>query len=141
MRVLKRLSGVMAALLAMLLMAGSASAATMDGYDVSNFQSETVARDAPGDFAIMEVTEGGFVVNPQWNTQTQYALANGKQIGLYHYAGGGVPEAEAVDYTVLLLSCHTPIPLCFRTGWRLAEQWRELWTLGLLRLRPLIQLS
>ena len=53
MRVLKRLSGVMAALLAMLLMVGSASAATMDGYDVSNFQSETVTRDAPGDFAIV----------------------------------------------------------------------------------------
>ena len=48
MRVLKRLSGVMAALLAMLLMVGSASAATMDGYDVSNYQSETVTRDAPG---------------------------------------------------------------------------------------------
>jgi LysM repeat protein len=99
MRVLKRLSGVMAALLAMLLMVGSASAATMNGYDVSNYQSETVTRDAPGDFAIMEVTEGGFVVNRKWDTQTRYALASGKQIGLYHYAGGGVPEAEAEYFT------------------------------------------
>ena len=99
MRVLKRLSGVMAAMLAMLLMAGTASAATMDGYDVSNWQSETVTRDAPGDFAIMEVTEGSFVVNRKWDTQTRYALASGKQIGLYHYAGGGVPEAEAEYFT------------------------------------------
>ena len=84
MRVLKRLSGVMAAVLAMMLMVGTASAATMDGYDVSNYQSGTVTRDVPGDFAIMEVTEGGFVVNPQWNEQTRYALAACRQIGLYH---------------------------------------------------------
>ena len=98
MRVLKRLSGVMAAMLAMMLMVGTASAATMDGYDVSNYQSGTVTRDVPGDFAIMEVTEGSFVVNPQWDEQTRYALAAGRQIGLYHYAGGGVPEAEAEYY-------------------------------------------
>lgn len=35
MRMLRRLSGVMAAIIAMLLMVGSASAATMNGYDVS----------------------------------------------------------------------------------------------------------
>lgn len=98
MRMLKRLSGVMAAIIAMLLMVGTASAATMNGYDVSNYQSGTVTRDVPGDFAIMEVTEGSFVVSPQWDEQTRYAIAAGRQIGLYHYAGGGVPEAEAGYY-------------------------------------------
>jgi GH25 family lysozyme M1 (1,4-beta-N-acetylmuramidase)/LysM repeat protein len=63
--------------------------------DVSSHQGNIVAGGLDCDAVICKATEGTGYVNPFCDEQYQSAKAAGKLLGVYHYASGGNPEAEA----------------------------------------------
>lgn len=92
----KRLSMTIASVLAILGFTMPAVAlADLNGIDVSSHQTSDVTARVAADFAIVKTTQGTSYVNPNANAQIANAQATGKEIGIYHYAGGGNPEAEA----------------------------------------------
>ena len=92
----KRLSMTIASVLAILGFTMPAVAlADLNGIDVSSHQTSDVTARVAADFAIVKTTQGTNYVNPNANAQIANAQATGKEIGIYHYAGGGNPEAEA----------------------------------------------
>ena len=70
---------------------------TLNGIDISNWQRGIDLSKVPCDFVICKATEGTGYVNPDCDRAYQQAKANGKLLGVYHYANGGSAEAEA-DY-------------------------------------------
>ena len=78
--------------------------ADMQGIDVSNWQCGIDIASTQADFVVVGTTWGtGQVynnclvsgVNTDANRMIAQAQASGKKFGLYHYAMGGNPEAEA----------------------------------------------
>lgn len=67
----------------------------LKGIDVSSHQSTINLAKVPGDFVIIKATQGTTYVNSAMVKQYESAKSAGKLIGLYHYAGGGDPVAEA----------------------------------------------
>ena len=67
----------------------------LQGYDISSHQKGVQPGRLPGDFAIIKITQDTRVVNPSWQTWAEQVLKAGKLLGLYHYAGGKDPIAEA----------------------------------------------
>lgn len=72
-----------------------ASAATLQGIDVSSWQPSTVTERVAGDFSIVKLTQGTSYLNPRAQEQLAAALRSGKEIGVYHYASGTNCTAEA----------------------------------------------
>ena len=96
----KRLSMTIASVLAILGFTMPAVAlADLNGIDVSSYQPSDITARVAADFAIVKTTQGTSYVNPKANAQIANAQATGKEIGIYHYAGGGNPESEA-DYFI-----------------------------------------
>lgn len=80
--------------------------ANMAGYDISNWQCGIDTSAVPGDFVVVGTTWGtGQANNPRQcltggvnrdaNRMIATARSSGKRIGVYHYAMGGNPVAEA----------------------------------------------
>lgn len=73
------------------------------GIDVSGYQALGATYSHPNvetaysgsDFVIAKATQGTQPMNRYMTAQLQRALADGKLIGVYHYAEGGSPVAEA----------------------------------------------
>lgn len=63
--------------------------------DVYSGSSDSIIRDSHAQGVIVKATQGTSYVNPRCNHQYELAGQLGKLRGLYHYAGGGNPEAEA----------------------------------------------
>lgn len=63
--------------------------------DVYSGSSDSIIRDSHAQGVIVKATQGTSYVNPRCNHQWELAGSLGKLRGLYHYAGGGNPEAEA----------------------------------------------
>lgn len=63
--------------------------------DVYSGSSDRIIRDSHAQGVIVKATQGTSYVNPRCNHQYELAGQLGKLRGLYHYAGGGNPEAEA----------------------------------------------
>lgn len=63
--------------------------------DVYSGSSDAIIRDSHADGVIVKATQGTGYVNPRCNHQWELAGQLGKLRGLYHYAGGGNPVAEA----------------------------------------------
>lgn len=102
-RIKTKIMTVLVAVLAALGLAQPAQAA-MQGYDTSNWQCGINTAQVPGDFVVVGSTWGtGQVsgrclsggVNTDANRQLFQAQGAGKKIGIYHYAMGGNPVAEA----------------------------------------------
>ena len=72
-----------------------ASADTLQGIDVSSWQSSYVTARVAGDFAIVKLTQGTFYVNSKAGEQLAAAVRSGKEIGIYHYSSGGNCTSEA----------------------------------------------
>lgn len=68
---------------------------TMYTVDVYSGSSDSIIRDPHADGVIVKATQGTGYVNPRCNHQWDLAGQLGKKRGLYHYAGGGDPVAEA----------------------------------------------
>lgn len=63
--------------------------------DVFSGSDDSIIRDSHAQGVIVKATQGTGYVNPRCNHQWDLAGQLGKLRGLYHYAGGGNPEAEA----------------------------------------------
>lgn len=63
--------------------------------DVFSGSADSIVTDSHAQGVIIKTTQGTGYVNPKCNHQWDLAGANGKLRGLYHYAGGGDPIAEA----------------------------------------------
>lgn len=63
--------------------------------DVASHQKGIVTGSIDCDAVICKATEGTGYVNPYCDEHYQSAKASGKLLGVYHYASGGNPEAEA----------------------------------------------
>jgi lysozyme len=67
----------------------------MNGIDVSGWQPANITGLVDYDFVIIKATEGTNFVSPQCDAQYQAAKARGKKLGVYHFASGLDPVAEA----------------------------------------------
>lgn len=67
----------------------------MNGIDVSRWQPSNITELVDYDFVIVKATEGTSYVSPFCDTQYQKAKARGKLLGVYHFASGLDPVAEA----------------------------------------------
>lgn len=104
-RLHRRVGVTLSALVAAVSMAfAPAAMADMQGIDVSNWQCGIDIANTQADFVVVGTTWGtGQVynnclvsgVNTDANRMIAQAQASGKKFGLYHYAMGGNPEAEA----------------------------------------------
>ena len=72
---------------------------TLNGIDISSYQSGIDLSVVPCDFVIIKATQGTGYVNPDCDRAYQQAKRAGKLRGTYHYVGGGNAVAEA-DYYV-----------------------------------------
>ena len=63
--------------------------------DVYSGSDDSIIRDPHAQGVIVKATQGTGYVNPKCNHQWDLAGQLGKKRGLYHYAGGGSPVAEA----------------------------------------------
>ena len=63
--------------------------------DVYSGSADSIIQDAHAQGVIVKATQGTGYINPRCNRQWDLAGQLGKLRGLYHYAGGGNPEAEA----------------------------------------------
>lgn len=88
---------VSAMLVALLAFVSAPSALALSGIDVSGWQPADVTERVAGDFAIVKISQGTSYLNPAADAQLSAAVRSGKQIGVYHYAGGGNCVSEA-DY-------------------------------------------
>ena len=76
---------------------------TMNGIDISHWQSSLDASKVTAEFIIIKATQGTWYVNPSCNIHYSQAKHSGKKLGLYHYAEGGDPVKEA-DYFIAQIS-------------------------------------
>lgn len=72
---------------------------SLNGIDISSYQSGIDLTVVPCDFVIIKATQGTSYVNPDCDRAYQQAKRAGKLCGTYHYVGGGNAVAEA-DYYV-----------------------------------------
>ena len=70
---------------------------TLKVIDIASYQSVEIAADGAHNAVIVKATEGTGYINPKCDAQYQTAKSAGKLLGVYHYASGGDPVAEA-DY-------------------------------------------
>lgn len=68
---------------------------SMNGIDISHWQNGINLTVVPCDFVIIKATQGTSYVNPDCNRAYQQAKGAGKSLGVYHYASGNNPKAEA----------------------------------------------
>lgn len=93
----RKLATTTIAVIATLSMGVGVAYADIQGIDVSGWQPSDITSRVTADFAIVKTTQGTSYVNPNANAQIANAQRTGKEIGIYHYAGGGDCNAEA-DY-------------------------------------------
>lgn len=72
---------------------------SLQGIDVSSWQSGIDVSKVPCDFVIAKATQGVNYVNPDCDRVVQQAIKSGKYWGTYHYVDGSGAVAEA-DYYV-----------------------------------------
>ncbi len=71
----------------------------MNGIDISGWQPANITELVDYDFVIIKATEGTNFVSPFCDQQYQGAKKRGKKLGVYHFASGLDPRAEA-DYFI-----------------------------------------
>lgn len=67
----------------------------LNGIDVASYQTGLDPAKVPCDFVIVKATQGTTYINPDFKRMANAAIAAGKLLGIYHYAGGGNPISEA----------------------------------------------
>ena len=68
---------------------------SMNGIDISRWQSGIDLGAVPCEFVVIKATEGTTYVNPYCDRHFQQAAKLGKKLGVYHFAGGKDAAAEA----------------------------------------------
>ena len=69
--------------------------ATLNGIDISSWQTGINLSAVPADFVLIKATEATTYVNPDCDRALQQALRAGKLIGVYHFARPGDARAQA----------------------------------------------
>ena len=92
---MKRLKRVFCAVLLTSMFLTSTVYAKMDGIDVSSWQTGIDISQVDCDFVITKATEGTNYINPDCDRVYQQAKSLGKCLGVYHFAKGVDPIAEA----------------------------------------------
>ena len=74
--------------------------AKMDGVDISGYDVPIDVEALSADFVIVKVTEGlqGDRYNEWWRDMLEEGTRDGKLLGVYHYANGEDPVAEADSF-------------------------------------------
>lgn len=70
----------------------------MNGIDISGHQQGIPVGEISADFVICKATQATGYISPDFKRQMEEAIASGKRVGAYHYAGGGNPEREAQHF-------------------------------------------
>ncbi|WP_047999909.1 GH25 family lysozyme [Lactiplantibacillus herbarum] len=112
--------------------------ATLNGFDVSSYQTGMDVGSVAGDFVLVKVTEGTDYINPVFNTHVQQALTSGKKLGVYHFIRNDVDIKRQADYFLTKVGRYigqTMLVLDFentngstiqnQTGVGLAKQWLD----------------
>ena len=73
--------------------------ASMRGIDIASWEAGIDVENVDADFVIVKVSQGTTYTNPYWRDWADAVLRSGKKLGLYHYAAGDSPEAEADFFT------------------------------------------
>lgn len=92
---MKRLKKAFCTVLLLSMFLTSTAYAKMDGIDVSSWQTGIDISQVDCDFVITKATEGTNYINPDCDRVYQQAKTLGKCLGVYHFAKGGDPIAEA----------------------------------------------
>lgn len=66
--------------------------------DVFSGSADWIVTDPHAQGTIVKVSQGTGYVNPKYEYQYSLAKTNGRLLGLYHYAGGNDPVAEATYF-------------------------------------------
>lgn len=67
---------------------------TMQGIDISSYQTGINVSALPIDFVIVKATQGTGYSNPDYSRACNQTLGCGKLLGVYHYVGGQGADAE-----------------------------------------------
>ena len=65
------------------------------GIDIASWQKGIDTKNVDADFVIIKRTQGTALCNPDFANQMSGCVNGGKLTGIYHYAAGGNPTAEA----------------------------------------------
>lgn len=71
---------------------------SMNGIDISSYQTGINLTSVPCDFVIVKATQGTNYINPDCVRAVEQAMSAGKAVGTYHYISGGNAVAEANFY-------------------------------------------
>lgn len=71
---------------------------TMNGIDIASYQKNLNCENIDADFVIIKATQGTSYVNPYCDMHYQQSVRAGQLQGVYHYAEGGNPQAEAAFF-------------------------------------------
>jgi len=71
---------------------------SLNGFDLSSFQSGLDVTAMAGDFAIVKATEGTGYTNPCFSGHVKETLASGKKLGIYHFIRNDVDVKKQADY-------------------------------------------
>lgn len=106
---------------------------SMNGIDISSWQTGIDLGVVPCEFVIIKASGGTGYTNPDYVRAAENALANGKKIGFYHYAReigfAGTPQAEA-DYFLSRVQNYigrAVLALDWEQDARLGVPWAKSW--------------
>ncbi|QIL49850.1 lysozyme [Weissella coleopterorum] len=71
---------------------------SLNGIDISSYQSGINIANVPADFVIVKATQGVNYVSPDCDNQVQQVIKSNKLLGVYHFADGSGAEAEATYF-------------------------------------------
>lgn len=72
--------------------------ASLNGFDVSSYQTGMDVGRVAGDFVLVKATEGTDYTNPAFNAHVQQVLTSSKRLGVYHFIRNDVDVKRQADY-------------------------------------------
>ncbi|MCI9380828.1 MAG: LysM peptidoglycan-binding domain-containing protein [Dorea sp.] len=120
---------------------------SMNGIDISSWQRGIDLAAVPCEFVVVKATEGTSYLNPYCGENLRQAEGQGKKLGVYHFAGGGNPNAEAEYFVENVKNCIGKAILVL--DWEIQNasngtEWAKSWldrVYALTRVKPLIYMS
>ncbi len=120
---------------------------SMNGIDISSWQRGIDLAAVPCEFVIVKATEGTSYLNPYCGENLRQAEGLGKKLGVYHFAGGGNPDAEAEYFAANVKNCIGKAILVL--DWEIQDaqngpEWAKRWldrVYEITKVKPMIYMS